>query len=95
MEYKFLDSKLPVDLTNLIASFVGPKNKTHVKEINSLYKRAIDEAYYYKYIEYENAGVEFISEWVEDYVNNETNIINDFQKLKLKRPYPVDFWDDL
>jgi hypothetical protein len=36
MEFKFLDSKMPIDITNLIASFVGPKNNTFVKELNNL-----------------------------------------------------------
>ena len=45
MEYKFLDSKLPVDLTNLIASFVGPKSNKYVKKINKLMKKTKQNKY--------------------------------------------------
>ena len=43
MEFKFLDSKLPIALTNLIASYVGPKNNEFVKEIQQKYKKGINK----------------------------------------------------
>ena len=45
MEYQFLDSKLPVDLTNLIASYVGPKNNKFVKKINNIYQKFCNNIY--------------------------------------------------
>ena len=45
MEYQFLDSKLPIDLTNLIASYVGPKNNSLVKKINNIYKKTCNNIY--------------------------------------------------
>ena len=44
MEYQFLDSKLPVDLTNLIA-YVGPKNNKFVKKINNIYQKSCNNIY--------------------------------------------------
>ena len=35
MEYQFLDNKLNADLTNLIASFVGPKSTKYINQINN------------------------------------------------------------
>ena len=43
MEFQFLDSRLNVDLTNLIASFVGPKSNKFVKKINKMYSETIEE----------------------------------------------------
>ena len=37
MEFQFFDNKLNVDLTNMIASFVGPNNKKHIEEIDMSY----------------------------------------------------------
>jgi hypothetical protein len=95
MEYKFLDSKLPVDLTNLIASFVGPKNKAHVKEINSMQKEVLDNVWYYKYNQYVNDGVDDVLAEINHYLDNDNYLIDDFRKLKLKPYSPPGFWDDL
>jgi hypothetical protein len=45
MEFQFLDLKLNVDLTNLIASFVGPKNNKFVKKINKKYEQVKNNIY--------------------------------------------------
>jgi hypothetical protein len=45
MEFQFLDSRLNVDLTNLIASFVGPKSNKFVKKINKMYSKTVQEIF--------------------------------------------------
>ena len=100
MEYKFLDSKLPVDLTNLIASFVGPKNKAHINEINSMYNGLISDVWEEKYVELEEFHDHFdiggTSREVDRWINKSDNyIIGRFQNLKLKHYYQPGFWDDV
>ena len=43
MEYQFLDNKLNIDLTNLIASYAGPKSKQHIKTINNYNNSILDK----------------------------------------------------
>jgi hypothetical protein len=43
MEYIFLDKILPVELTNIIASYVGHKNNDFIDEINNIWNETVED----------------------------------------------------
>ncbi len=89
MEFQFLDSRLNVDLTNLIASFVGPQSNKFVKKINKMYSETVEEIFEEilksntdEYEEYYNIS------YIEDLTLFESNTISEEEVIsKFQRKY--------